>query len=119
MSERTIGARIVHKHDVEANWLKATNFIPKLGELIVYDKDDTYAYTRFKIGDGTSFVNSLPFIVHNPIWAGTTSEYNTANVAGLIPVGTIVFITDEEGTDSSDATTAMLGYAILGQMILG
>lgn len=56
-----INTRIVHKHDVEANWLKATSFIPKQGELIVYDIDSTYDYERFKIGDGTTLVNDLPF----------------------------------------------------------
>jgi len=53
--------RIVHKHDTEENWLKATNFIPKQGEIIIYDIDANYNYERFKIGDGTSNVNALPF----------------------------------------------------------
>ena len=62
MSEKNIkNVRIIHKHDVEANWLKATSFIPKQGELIVYDIDDNYDYERFKIGDGTTLVNDLPF----------------------------------------------------------
>ena len=51
----------MHKHDTEANWQKATGFIPKMGELIVYDIDSTYGYERFKIGDGATNVNSLPF----------------------------------------------------------
>lgn len=61
MSEKNLNVRIIHKHDIEANWLKATNFAPKQGELIVYDKDSNYAYERFKIGDGVTNVNSLPF----------------------------------------------------------
>lgn len=62
MSEKNIkNVRIVHKHDVAANWLKATTFVPKQGELIVYDIDDNYDYERFKIGDGTTLVNDLPF----------------------------------------------------------
>lgn len=62
MSEKNLKARIVHKHDTEANWLKATNFIPKQGEIIIYDIDDTHNYERMKIGDGKTVVSSLPFI---------------------------------------------------------
>lgn len=61
MSEKKLNARIVHKHDVEANWLKATSFIPKQGEIIVYDIDANYTYERFKIGDGKTVVSALPF----------------------------------------------------------
>lgn len=65
MSEKNIKSRIVHKHDIESNWLLATNFIPKKGELIVYDIDDNYDYERFKIGDGVTVVSSLPFADDN------------------------------------------------------
>ena len=61
MAEKNIKSRIVHKHDLESNWLLATNFTPKQGEIIVYDKDSTHDYERFKIGDGTTVVSSLPF----------------------------------------------------------
>ena len=62
MAEKNISSRIIHKHDIEANWLKAVNFIPKQGELIVYDIDSTHDYERIKIGDGATVVSSLPFI---------------------------------------------------------
>jgi len=29
--------RIINKHDIEAKWLTVSNFIPKAGEIIVYD----------------------------------------------------------------------------------
>ena len=61
MSEKNISSRIIHKHDIENNWNKATNFIPKAGEIIVYDRDETYNYERFKIGDGVTTVTALPF----------------------------------------------------------
>lgn len=68
MAEKTLNnIRIVNKHDTEANWLKATGFIPKKGELIVYDKDSTYSYERFKIGDGSTVVSSLPFADANKV----------------------------------------------------
>lgn len=68
MAEKTLNnIRVVNKHDVEANWLKATNFIPMQGELIVYDKDSTHNYERFKIGDGSTVVSSLPFADDNKV----------------------------------------------------
>ena len=74
-----VNARFQQKHDYEANWLKATNFVPKAGEIIVYDAeaDDVgipnpdvelpegrtfyYDYPRIKVGDGSTKVNVLPF----------------------------------------------------------
>lgn len=62
MAEKKINnIRVINKHDIEANWIKATGFIPKQGELIVYDIDDNYSYERIKIGDGVHNVNDLPF----------------------------------------------------------
>lgn len=58
--------RIQLKHDTEANWLKAINFIPKAGEMIIYDADDTNP-VRIKIGDGTTKVNELPFYNNNSV----------------------------------------------------
>ena len=64
-TEKNIQSRIQHKHDTEANWLKATNFIPKAGELIIYDVDATHTEPRLKIGNGTTNVNTLPFVSDN------------------------------------------------------
>lgn len=58
---KEIVSRIVHKHDTETNWLNAKNFIPMKGEIIVYDIDTTHEHERFKIGDGKTLVNDLPF----------------------------------------------------------
>ena len=60
MAEKRLNARIVHKHETEANW-ELSNLIPMQGELIVYDIDNTYSYERIKIGDGVQNVNDLPF----------------------------------------------------------
>lgn len=60
--EKVVKARVQHKHDVEANWLKATNFIPLASEIIVYDSDENYNYPRIKIGDGKTNINNLPFV---------------------------------------------------------
>ena len=62
MSEKKLNnIRIIHKHDTEENWLKAENFIPLKGELIIYDVDDNNESPRFKIGDGETNVNLLSF----------------------------------------------------------
>lgn len=62
MAEKVLTSRIIHKHDIAANWSKATGFTPRAGELIVYDIDTDYAYERVKIGDGVRNVNALPFV---------------------------------------------------------
>jgi hypothetical protein len=85
MSEKNIKARIVHKHDVEANWQLATGFTPMTGEIIVYDIDENYSYVRFKIGDGIHNVNELPFAVDN-ITADDLGVY----VQDIEPVNAVV-----------------------------
>lgn len=63
----TINTRIQHKHDIEANWNRATNFIPLIGEIIIYDIDDKFTCERFKIGDGKTYVVDLPFYLEDEI----------------------------------------------------
>lgn len=63
MAEKQFNGRIIQKHDSETNWNKATNFIPKAGEIIIYDTDETHTESRIKIGDGTNIVGNLPFFV--------------------------------------------------------
>jgi hypothetical protein len=80
---KKLSTRIVHKHDLEANWLKATNFVPLQGELIIYDievdadgntlelpegRTEPYTYERSKIGDGKTVVSALPFSTTTPDW---------------------------------------------------
>lgn len=62
MSTGIINSRIQNKHDIENNWNKAIDFIPKAGEIIIYDPDENYNYSRFKIGDGIRIVNNLEFL---------------------------------------------------------
>lgn len=62
MAEKRFYGRLVQKHDVQANWEKAVNFIPMTGEIIVYDPDDNYSYARVKVGDGETLVSNLPFL---------------------------------------------------------
>jgi hypothetical protein len=78
MAENVLKARQVQKHDTEANWITAgTNgFIPKKGEIIIYDKDSTHTTIRIKIGDGSSNVSSLPFLLD-----GYATEDQVENVS--------------------------------------
>lgn len=48
------------KKDTTVNWNKAINFIPKVCEIIVYE--DLNMPNRWKIGDGITKLNDLPFI---------------------------------------------------------
>ena len=59
----TLHLRIIHTHDTEANWNLCTEFIPRCGEVIVYDVDESHAYPRFKMGDGIQNIINLPFTV--------------------------------------------------------
>ena len=84
-NEKKINSRLQNKHDIETNWLKATTFIPKQGELIIYDIDENYNYERVKVGDGVNTVNSLPFTddafkaEFNSTIAEITESYATKN----------------------------------------
>lgn len=53
------------KLETPQNWEKATNFIPKKNQIIIYDGvkigDDYISPPRVKVGDGIHTVNELPF----------------------------------------------------------
>ena len=55
-------ARFTPKGDIEANWRKATGFVPLDKEIIIYKPDETHACARMKVGNGKSGVNDLPFV---------------------------------------------------------
>ena len=75
MASNTIKTRIQLKCDTEANWNKSvlvseggvekttgTSFVPRKGEVIIYEADDTHPFSRLKVGDGKTNVVNLPFI---------------------------------------------------------
>lgn len=77
--EKTLKARVVHKHKTEAEWrldvydgdtLREDAFIPKNGELIIFDEDEIHLHRRFKFGNGVDNVIDLPFSISAPIWEG-------------------------------------------------
>lgn len=62
---KKLNLRIIHTHDTEARWMNHPEFIPNKGELIVYDVDETHTYERFKIGDGVTKLQNLPFAIES------------------------------------------------------
>ena len=106
-NEKNINSRIQHKHDVEVNWLKATNFIPKIGEIIIYDPDENYSFSRVKVGDGVTNVNNLPLITDGEFLKKTgdwmTGPFGLTEDIGYgttLPIngqeGQVFFLQDEE-----------------------
>lgn len=82
MAEKEILSRVQFMHDVEANWLsKKPNFIPKSGEIVIYDREDLemdgalpplpsertsrYSSSRYIVGDGITPLKDLSFSVSN------------------------------------------------------
>ena len=99
MANKPFNTRIQLKHDTEAHWELATGFSPKAGELIIYDVDATHSSPRFKVGDGITNVNELPFVVFDysetdptvPAWAkATTKPTYTAQEVGALPDSTVI-----------------------------
>ena len=62
-TEKTLKTRVKMKHGKESEWKLATNFTPLIGEIIVYDADNNHTSPRLKIGDGSTKVNNLPFVI--------------------------------------------------------
>ena len=106
MSEKTLNTRIQHKHDIEANWKKATSFVPKEGEIIIYDKDASYSYQRIKIGDGTRTVTALPFV--------TTSV--NGNVGDVRITASSIGAADANTVNELSNTIDRFGMLIMGQV---
>lgn len=86
-TEKQMNTRIQHKVDIEHNWNLAVNFIPKLGEIIIYQaeqdgdtlpknsdgsliRDYYITYPRFKIGNGNDHLDALPFVNEPDIQVG-------------------------------------------------
>jgi hypothetical protein len=142
MSEniREIFTRICNKHDLEVNWLNNPSFVPLQGELIIYDCEvDTdgntlelpsnraapYTYERLKIGDGFTLVNDLPFVDESIIVDSKRVSHGSdflfdilENYVLSIDYDTMLAFDTSELVAGTASTTAVLGQAILGQMIL-
>lgn len=64
MKDNIIKGRVINKHDTFGNWNTAgeNGFIPKQGEIIIYDKAVNRP-ANIKIGDGVTKVSDLDYLV--------------------------------------------------------
>ena len=108
----------------------------------MYDPDETYNYTRFKVGDGIKVAKDLPFVMIDAmqVMHGTNTLASLLNMYILqIDYDLLAFDTKEiVFTDSNESdwifpvlpdpepdepesfiAIAKLGVAVLGSMILG
>lgn len=69
MKEKRSKGKVIHKHETEANWL-LSQYVPDIGEVVFYDPDEMYSYTRQKNGDGIHKVSELPWAAESD-WAQT------------------------------------------------
>ena len=107
-------------HKTEAEWDSQGNIIPALGEILIYDIDETYNYERVKIGDGTTKINDLPFIDIQADWNQSDStrtdfiknkpvemtEDDAFNM--LVELSVIVPVVNEDGAIYTDENGAIL-----------
>ena len=68
--DKIVNVRIQNKHDSAENWGLHSNFVPKAGEIVIYDG----TVPNIKIGNGASTIANLNFIDHNHY---TKSEVDT------------------------------------------
>jgi hypothetical protein len=62
-------ARITLLHNTESEWAKLNTFRPELGEIVVYDPDETFDYVRIKVGDGKHYIQELDFCIDRAVEA--------------------------------------------------
>lgn len=100
MADKNLKARIVNKNGTSAEWEKATSFVPKKGELILYTD-----LNKIKIGDGVTKVNDLPFSNDDKVSkAGDTMTGDlrfNKQMTGIGVGGSIAF-----GADTSEGPSA-------------
>jgi hypothetical protein len=117
---KSLKTRIQNKHDIEANWLLASNFVPLAGEIIIYDPDETHDLPRVKIGDGETLVNNLKFIdadIVDALGTKADAEHGTHvsfssntpvmdGIASAGSAGTVARSDHKHPTDTSRASQA-------------
>lgn len=86
--DTTYNVKSVPFHATEAEW-SAIDYVPKVGEMIVYDKDESYDYPRFKTGDGVLQARLLPFslatITETQVYVN--NQINSAGHLGRVILG--------------------------------
>lgn len=61
MNIKVLEHRSMQKYDTSENWANVPDFVPLLGEIIIYAADESCDYERLKIGNGVTTIANLPF----------------------------------------------------------
>lgn len=103
----------------------------KLSQVVDTKQDSLVSGSNIKtingqsiLGDGDiSNLAEKPYVdevIQSRVFVGTREEYDTAYGEGKIAMGALIIILDGRETEEGGATiSALLGTAILGQMLLG
>ncbi len=112
MYGKKIDALVCNKHDTASNWNNdlAKNYVPKAGEILIYDPDSTNEFPRFKVGNGIDKIDNLPFVAGtyaNNILMSKDSDKTVADaIANAGQVETVAGVGVEENTKNVPLTGA-------------
>lgn len=109
MAGKQLNARVITKHDKEENWNKATSFIPKLGELVVYETDGMYSTPRLKVGNGLDVIKKLPFITDAYVVKESGKGLSSNDFTDFLRQKLINIPNDAKFTDTTYTAGAGLG----------
>ena len=98
---KQLKGKTLFKHETEQDWLQS-NYVPSLGEKVLYDPDFYYSFTRVKYGDGIHTVKELPFSVEQVDWL----EENSTTTRYVKHKPTYSYIVDEDGVLCLETFTA-------------
>ena len=109
MIEQIQKARMRQKHDQPIKWREVKNFVPKPGEIIVYDKDSNSRNQRLKIGDGQTLVNDLGMIA-GEVYAQQQEPLDASE-------GAVWIQADGNASDIYGVTEEVIGYKYNGVLL--